>query len=132
MAGEDFAAGARRAAGLIGSAKRLASTLLAVAQTRLELFANELHAERLRLLRLGLLACATVFFLVLGIIMLTLLVIVAFWDSGRLLVIGGFAALYLVLGIAFGVTVLARASERTRLFEDSLRELGKDREHLSS
>ena len=64
--------------------------------------------------------------------MLTLLAIVAFWDSHRLLAIGGFAGIYLLLGIAFGVTVFRRATERSRVFEDSLRELAKDREGLSS
>ena len=131
MAGEDFAAGAKRAAGLLGSAKNLASTLIAVAQTRLQLLANEIHAEKLRLARLALFAVAAVFFAALGIVMLTLLVIVVFWDSHRLLAIGGIAAIYLLLGIAFGVTAFTRASERTRLFEDSLRELAKDREQLS-
>ena len=132
MAGEDSAAGAGRAGGLLGSVKNLASTLIAVAQTRLQLLANELHAEKLRLARLGLFAVAAIFFIALGIVMLTLLVIVVFWDSHRLLAIGGFAAIYLLLGIAFGVTVLTRATERTRLFEDSLREFAKDRERLSS
>ena len=131
MAGEDFAAGARRAAGLLGSLKSLASTLLAVVETRLLLLGNELHAERLRLAQLGLLAIAAVFFLVLGIIMMTLLVIVVFWDTHRLLAIGGFAAIYLLAGIVFGVTVIRRATERSRLFEDSLQELAKDREWLS-
>ena len=132
MAGEDSAAGARRAGGLLGSIKNLAATLVAVAETRLQLLANELHAEKLRLARLGLFAAAAIFFFALGIIMLTLLVIVAFWDSHRLLAIGGFAAIYLVLGIVFGVTVFRRATERSRVFEDSLRELVKDREGLSS
>ncbi len=131
MAGEDSAAGARRAGGLLGSLKNLASTLVAVVETRLQLVANELHAEKLRLAQLGLFAAAAVFFFALGIIMLTLLVIVVFWDSNRL-VIGGFAGIYLLVGIAFGVAVLRRATRRSRLFEDSLRELAKDREWLSS
>src|ERR1035437_9217985 len=118
MAGEDSAAGARRAGGLLGSAKNLASTLIAVAQTRLQLLANELHAEKLRLARLGRVAGAAHFFIALGTILLTLLVDVVFWDSPRLLAIVGFAPIYLLLGIAFGVTVLPRATERARLFED--------------
>lgn len=132
MAGEDSAAGAKRAGGLLGSLKNLAATLVAVVETRLQLLANELHAEKLRLAQLGLLAAAAIFFLALGIIMLTLLAIVAFWDSHRLLAIGGFAGIYLLLGVAFGVTVFRRATERSRVFEDSLRELAKDREGLSS
>ena len=132
MAGEDSAAGAKRAGGLLGSLKNLTATLVEVAQTRLQLLANELHAERLRLLRVGLLATAAVFFFALGVIMLTLLVVVLFWDGNRLLAIGGLAAIYLLAGIVFGAIALRRATERSRLFEATLRELGKDREHLSS
>jgi len=132
MAGEDSAAGARHAGGLLGSLKNLASTLAALAQTRLQLLANELHAEKLRLAQLGLYAAAAVFFFALGIIMLTLLVIVGFWDSHRLLALGGFAGIYLLVGLAFGVAVLRRATQRSRLFEASLQELAKDREWLSS
>ncbi len=132
MAGEDSAAGAKRVGGLLGSLKNLASTLIAIAQTRLQLFANELHEEGLRLARLGLLAAAAVFFFALGIIMLTLLVIVLLWDDNRWLAIGGFAAIYLLSGIVLGLTLCRRMSARTRLFEASLHELAKDHERLSS
>jgi len=131
MAGEDSAAGAKRASGLLGSIRNLATTLAAIAQTRLELLANELREEGLRLARLGLFAAAAIFFFALGIVMLTLLVIVLFWDSNRLLAIGGFAVLYLVIGIALAVAVRNRAAGRSRLFEASLSELEKDRERLS-
>ena len=131
MAGADSAAGDKRAGGLLGSLKKLASSLAAVVQTRLQLFANELHAEGLRLARLGLCAAAAVFFFSLGVIMLTLFVTVLFWDSNRLLVIVGFAAGYLALGVAFGVAVCRRVRERSHLFEASLHELAKDRERLS-
>lgn len=132
MAGDDSAAGAKRASGLLGSLINLASTLVAVAQTRLRLLANELHEEGLRLARLGLFAAAAVFFSALGIIMLTLLVIVLLWDSNRLLAIGGFAGIYLLLGILLGVMAFKRATARSHLFETSLRELEKDRDRMSS
>lgn len=132
MAGEDSAAGAGHAGGLMGSLKKLASTLVALAQTRLQLLANELQAERLRLLHLWLLAAAAVFFLALGIVMLTVLVVVLFWDSHRLLALGGFAGIYLLIGIIVGARVFRRATERSHLFEASLQELAKDRKWLSS
>ncbi len=132
MAGEDSAAGAKSAGGLLGSLKNLASTLVAVVETRLLLLGNELHAEKLRLAQLGLLAIAAVFFLALGIIMLTLLVVAAFWDTHRLLAIGSFAVIYLLVGVAFGVAMLKRAEQRSRIFEASLQELAKDRDWLSS
>ena len=132
MAGEDSAAGATRAGGLLGSVRSLARTLVAVAQTRLQLLASEIREERLRLARLGLFAVLALFFLALGIVFLTLLVVILFWDDNRVLVIGGFAGIYLLLGIVFGGLVLRRADARSRLFEASLRELAKDRERLSS
>ena len=132
MAGEDSVAGATRAGGLLGSVRSLARTLVAVAQTRLQLLASEIREERLRLARLGLFAVLALFFLALGIVFLTLLVVILFWDDNRILVIGGFAGIYLLLGIVFGGLVLRRADARSRLFEASLRELAKDRERLSS
>jgi uncharacterized membrane protein YqjE len=131
MAGADSAAGAKRAGGLLGSIKRLAASVAAVVQTRLQLLANEIQAEGLRLARLGLFAAAAMFFFAFGILMLTLFVIVMFWDSNRLLVIGTFTGVYLALGFVFGAMVRAGALEKSRLFEASLHELKKDRDHLS-
>ena len=132
MAGEDSAAGTTRASGLLGSVKNLAATLVAIAQTRLQLFANEIHEEGLRLRQLWLLAVIAVFFLAFGVMLLTLLVIILFWDSNRLLAIGGFAMLYLIIAIALVVEVRKRDATRSRLFEASLSELKKDHERLSS
>ena len=132
MAGDDAAASARRTGGLLRSLKSLVSTLIGILQTRLQLFANEIHEEALRLTRLGLLAAAAVFFLALGVVMLTLFAVVLFWDSHRLLVIAGFAGTYLLLAIAAALAAFRHATQRTRLFETSLRELAKDREQLSS
>ena len=132
MAGEDPAAGTARASGLLGSIRNLASTLVALAQTRLQLLANEIQEEGLRLRQLCLLAIIAVFFFALSVLLLTLLVIVLFWDSNRLLAIGGFATLYLVVAIALAGAVRKRAAARSRLFEASLGELRKDHARLSS
>ena len=132
MTGETSAADAKRPRGLLGSVKNFAATLVAVARTRLELLANEIQEEGLRLRQLWLLSTIAVFFLVFGVLLLTLLVIVIFWDSNRLLAIGGFAALYLVIGIVLAIVARNRAAVRSRLFAASLGELKKDHERLSS
>jgi len=132
MAGADPAAGNARAGGLLGSVKKLVATLVAVAQTRLQLLANEIHEERSRIQQLWLLAIIAVFFFTLGVLLFTLFVIALFWDSNRLLAIGGFAAFYVVIGIVFAVAVRNRAARGSRLFEASLAELKKDRARLSS
>lgn len=132
MAGREAAGGTARASGLLGSIKKVVATLVAVAETRLRLLANEIHAESRRVAQLLLLGAASVFFLAFGFVLLTFFVIAMFWDTNRLLAIGGFAALYLVVGIALAAIARGRAAARTRLFEASLAELGKDRDRLSA
>jgi uncharacterized membrane protein YqjE len=118
--------------GLLASLRRLAATLVAVFQTRLELLATEVEEERVRLGRLLLLGTAAAFFLALGMLTLTLFVIVLFWDTHRLLVTGLLAALYLGAGLALALAARREASARPRLFAASLSELAKDRERLNS
>jgi uncharacterized membrane protein YqjE len=132
MAAEESAAGAKRSRGLLGSVKNLAATLVAVAQTRLQLLANEIQEESLRLCRLWLLSIIAVFFLAFSVLLFTLLVVAAYWDSNRLLAIGGFATLYLIIGIVLAIELRRRAAVDSRLFEASLGEFAKDQEKLSS
>jgi uncharacterized membrane protein YqjE len=132
MAGADSTAGAARAGGLLSSIKKLVATLVAILQTRLELFANEVHAEGQRLAQMLLLGAAAVFFLACGVLLLTFLVIAMFWDTNRLLAIGGFAVLYLAIGAGLAVAARGRAAAGSRLFEASLGELKKDRDRLSA
>jgi uncharacterized membrane protein YqjE len=131
MAGADSTAGAARTGGLLSSVKKLVATIVAIVQTRLELLANELHAERQRIAQMLMLGVAAVFFLAFGFFLLTFLVIAMFWDTNRLLAIGGFAVLYLVIGAALAAAARGRAAAGTRLFEASLGELKKDRDRLS-
>lgn len=118
-------------AGLLASLRRLLSTLLAIAQTRLSLLANEVQEETLRLRRLIVLAFAAVFFMALGVLLGTCYFILLLWENHGLAIIGVFALLYLGAGVAFGLYVYRGSLERTRLFQASLAELGKDRERLT-
>ena len=131
MAGAESAAGAR-ADGLLSSLKRLVTTLVAIGQTRLELLSVELQAERRRLTAMLVFGAAAIFFLACGILLLTLLVIVAFWDSNRLLAIGLCALFYFGVGTVLAVLAKQRAAEGSHIFESSLAELSKDRERLSA
>jgi uncharacterized membrane protein YqjE len=131
MAGADTAAGAARAAGLLGSIKALVATLIDIAHTRLQLLGNEIHEERLRVRQLLLLGVIAGFFFVLAVLLFTLFVIVFFWDSNRLLAIGGFAGFYLAIAAGFVIALRSRAATGSRLFKASLGELRKDRSVLS-
>lgn len=101
-----------------------------MAQTRLELMANELEEDRLQLIKLLIYSLLMLFFFFLGIALLTLLVVTMFWDTNRLLAIGIFTAIY--LGIAAWLTtyVIHLVKHKPRLFSSSLAELVKDRAAL--
>lgn len=118
--------------GILHSLRNLAATLVALLHTRLELLAAELEEERLRLAQLVLWSCIAAAFLLLGAVMLTVFVVVLFWDTHRVFVAGLFAALYLALGIAAAFAARAWAQRRSRLFSASLAELAKDREDLTA
>lgn len=117
--------------GLLQSLRNLAATLVAVLQTRLELLAAEVEEERVRLGRLLVLAVVAIFFLSLSVLTFTLFVIVLFWDTYRLPVIGGIAAVYLIIGGGAVFAARRQAAAKPRLFSASLAELTKDRERLT-
>lgn len=131
MAGEDPAAGKNRAGGVLGSARRFTSTLVAVVQTRLQLLGNEIHEEVLRIQQLWVLAVIAVFFFALGVLLLTLLVIALVGDAHRALALGGFGALYMLIAIVLAMAVRKRSAARSHLFETSLNELKKDGQRLA-
>jgi len=132
VAAKESGPGATPSPGLLGSLRNLALTLVAMAQTRLELLSTEVKEEQLRLLQLLLGAFLAVFFSASGIIMLTLFVVVLFWDTHRVLVTILFAVLYLGFGAIFGLVVRRKAREKSRLFSASIAELAKDRQQLAS
>ena len=114
----------------MGSVKRLTGTLIAILSTRLELLANELQEERLRLTQMLLLALIALFLLCTGLILLNAFIVVLFWDSHRLLALGLLCVVYLVAGAAVAMSLRAKAQAGSKLFSASLAELDKDRQAL--
>lgn len=123
-------AGAARATGLFASLRNFTATLTAVAQTRLELLANEVEEEKLRFGQLLLFGSIALFCLAVGSVFLAIFITVLLWESHRLLVLGSLAVLFFSLGGVAVVMFRARASAGSRLFAASLAELGKDRQRL--
>lgn len=117
--------------GLLDSIKTLASTLLAIGQTRLELLSNELEEERVWLASMLVWTLVALFCATLAVILATLLVVVIFWDSYRLLALGIMIVLF-VAGAGFSWRMVSNMSRsKPRLFSASLAELSKDREQLA-
>ena len=123
-------AGMARATGLFASLRNFAVTLTAVAQTRLELLANEVEEEKLRFGQLLLFGSIALFCLAVGSVFLAIFITVLLWESHRLLVLGSLAVLFFSLGGVAVVMFRARASAGSRLFSASLAEMGKDRQRL--
>jgi uncharacterized membrane protein YqjE len=115
---------------ILAAAGRVASTLVAMVGTRLELAAVEFQEDARRLL--GYLAWTLLaVFLAAGSIMLVVLfVILLFWDSYRLQAVAGMAVL-LSLGAGLIVmSVRSKLNTQTPLFADTLAELRKDVEYV--
>jgi uncharacterized membrane protein YqjE len=117
--------------GLMESLERLAGTLLAIFQTRLELLSNEMEEERVRIEQMLLYGSVALFFFGLAIMLLTAFIVVLFWDSHRLLVLGGLAALFFVAGLLVLNELRRVAREKSKLFSASLAELADDRDRLA-
>jgi len=119
------------AGGLLASLQRLLATLLDIVQTRVAIVATEFEEERVRLRELVVFGFVALFFVNLGVVLFTLLVVMLFWESHRLYVMGGFALLYLGVGVVAGISLRHRLKSRPRLFATTLAELSKDRDQLT-
>jgi len=117
--------------GLLDSLSALAATLLAIAQTRLELLSTDLEDERAHLASLLVWALGALFCLGIGVVLTALLIVVAFWDTQRLVVLGSLAGFFLVAGIAAWAYARHQARTKPRLFAASLSEFQKDRQQLT-
>lgn len=118
--------------GLFDSLTRFAVTLVAIMQSRLELFSTDVEEARAHALSLMVMALSALLFLGVGVGLATILLVVAFWDTDRLLVLGALSGVYLAVGVAIAAVALRRARSRYRPFAASLGELHKDRQRLSA
>lgn len=106
------------------------ASLLAIAETRIELLGNDVELQGARLRRLTLLLLAGSLMLALALVFASVLVIAIFWESHRL---GAVVAVTLVYLLAGGGCLLAArrvARAGPRPFEATRAELQQDIAHL--
>ncbi|TAM44191.1 MAG: phage holin family protein [Gammaproteobacteria bacterium] len=127
----DSESSAGHATGLLASLQRLLATLIEIVQTRVAIVATEYEEERERIRELVVFGFLALFFVSLGVVLLTLFVVMLLWETHRLYVMGGFALLYLGLGVAAVVFLRRRLKSRPRLFATTLAEFAKDRDQLT-
>jgi uncharacterized membrane protein YqjE len=118
--------------GLLESLASFAATLVAIMHTRLELLSTDLEEDQAHLFSLLVLALTALFFGGVGVVLATVLLVVAFWDTDRLLVLGLLAGFFVAVGVAAGAVAMHKARTKPRPFAASLQELYKDRKQLIS
>jgi uncharacterized membrane protein YqjE len=123
--------GARsRPAGVLDALKRMLSTFVALAHTRLELFTTEIEEEIQRAASILLWALVALFFGSLTVLMLAVTILIVFWDTNRILAAGLITGSFLVLTGVFAWLARARLKAKTRFMEASIEELKRDRAAL--
>lgn len=132
MAPESSGSAASRQGGLFVSIKNLAGSLIGIAHTRIELFATEFEEERMRVEAMFVWSMVALICGGLGLLLVTLFVVAALWDTHRLLALGGAALLYLAAAGAAWRCVLGTIKTKPRFFGASLAALSRDREQLLS
>lgn len=118
------------APGFLDSLRGLGSNLLGTVHDRAELFAVELHEEKLRLIQIFLWICATVFTAMMALTFVSITLVYLFWAEARMAVLIGLSAFYLV---AFGGILISfrrYLARQPRPFDATLQELQEDRDAI--
>ena len=116
---------------MAASVTKLATTLVAMVQTRLELLGNEAEAEKLRLLRMLLLAQASMFSALIAILMAAAFLTLWLWEF-RLGVLALCMALFGVCAWLAYRALMRMIEQPTSAFATSLSELQEDLRRLKA
>jgi len=116
--------------GIVQSGRRILAILVGMVRTRLSLLSVELMEEKSRIWLMLVLTALALIFASMALLMLSMLVIVAFWDENRLLAIGGLLLFYLLAAGASLLVLRHKARIGSPLFSSTLRELSRDTDEL--
>lgn len=105
-------------------------TLLSFAETRARLAANEFEEQLLRLLEVAAWAVAAVFFFAIAVLLVSLFIVLVFWDSNRILAAGLLAGLFISGGAISIVMVRSCLAARPKFLAATLAEFEKDRQRM--
>lgn len=117
--------------GLIASLRRVCSTLVAIAETRLELLSTEVEEERARLGSILLHGYVTIGCLSVGILLATLVFVLVWWDRNPVVAVAIPAFIFCTVGIWSLLHLRALLRQKPKVFAASIDELAKDRATLS-
>jgi uncharacterized membrane protein YqjE len=118
------------AAGLFQSLSNFASTVVAIAHTRLQLLTTELQEEVRQVGAILLWAFIAVFAALIALFLGALAIIFVFWDTHRGAVSLAMIAGFLGIAAAAALTLRSKLRSKPPLLDDTLAELAKDRDQL--
>jgi uncharacterized membrane protein YqjE len=116
--------------GLLHSLTRVVATLVAMAQTRLELLTTELQEEIHHAAAVLLWAFVALFAAGIGLFLLALAAIFAYWDTHRVLVSVLVTLAFFVIAAIAALCLRKLLHRRSRLLVGTLSELARDKQHL--
>lgn len=119
-----------RSVSVLESARRLGATVLDIAETRLSLFSTDLQDAAQTVIWSILWGVIGVFFLGLGLLLITLLIVAYYWDTHRLAALGISGAFFLATSLLIVAMIIRGARQHRNPFAATLGELAKDRHHL--
>ena len=132
MAAKAQDTGVSRGGGLSDSLRVLAATLLAILYTRVELLSTELEEQWVWLSSMLVWALVGVFCACTGIVLVTLFVVLALWETHRLVALGVPAIIFFVATAVACLVVRGKGRAKPPLLAASLAELSKDHKELIS
>jgi uncharacterized membrane protein YqjE len=109
--------------------QRIASTLLATAQTRLSLLSNEIQVEKHNLLKQLGVGLALIFCLGVAVVLLVGLAVVVWWEQ-RVWVLGAATLTFMGLAWYFYASLRRSGAQAQPLFADSVAALQEDLRQL--
>ncbi|MCU6432412.1 phage holin family protein [Undibacterium sp. Jales W-56] len=111
---------------IVDSVARLAATLIGILHTRLELMSVEVEEELTRFSAYLLWSLVALFCAGVAVLLLILLLIAAFWDSYRMVVLLSLLAVFSGAAIGLGWWLRHNMLTKPRLLANTLAELRKD------
>ena len=125
MFGDDES-GERTAPGIMDSVRAILGTVVELLHTCVELFTTELEEEMHRIAMLMLWAAVAIFCGGLFVLMLSMTIIIAYWDDHRLLAASVMTGVFLCIVLVAVFTLRAQLRVRPRLLAASREELRRD------
>lgn len=117
--------------GFFATLQSIGVALLTMLQTRVELLGNELEIQKLTALRMLLIALAMVFCAGVGVLLLSALVALLFWDQ-RVAVLAIFAAVFVFAAVLLYRALMRIVRDPQPAFAATLAELKEDMRRLKA